>query len=572
MDSKKIALVILAILLVGAMLRIWNLDGPDMITDDALYALRAVGYFDYLGSLDTQTTPAVWFSEPQWWQKLSFHDAPPLVFLVEHVFFKLFGDSITVARLPVVLFGLLSILGIFLLGRLIGGDSVGLMAAALMAVLNYHIWISRIGFLDGFLLPPIIFSIYFFIKAKDKPLNYLWWFTALAAGFLTKYTFIFLLPAFGIIAFLYRRSIFKEKWFYLGLAVFFLLLSPLIIYNIMVWKTRGHFDAALSTMVGIESIDFQILKQRHIKTELSGVWGVIRTVASKLSLGMRVILSFALIYFSYLTIKKRKENPNLTLIFLAILSGLLVLTLVGGSDRFNVILIPLLTIVFGIACKFLWDRAQNYRSILIGALIISALWEMLFTVQNQLIPTPFIENRFFYDARKPVWWGYNNLDRYVENFYADNPNRNYILFSITPQLKEYKTKIIQSFYEDGEKPQQEHLLVFDDRLEWFATTWIVERRRLYEAQAMPTLTNLIEAIDGNYVDKFLEFGFKDVYAIILTGKNAHETILNTERITDFLKILETNYEPVDHIKNDLGETAFLVYYLPLDSRLNIFKQ
>lgn len=110
--------------------------------------------------------PISWFDEPQWWQSLSFHDAPPLVFAVQWLFFRIGGDNLWAARLPFVLVGLLSIFGIFLLGRLLANAWIGLIAAASLAIMNYAVWISRIGFLDGFLVLWIILSIYFLLKPK----------------------------------------------------------------------------------------------------------------------------------------------------------------------------------------------------------------------------------------------------------------------------------------------------------------------------------------------------------------------------------------------------------------------
>ena len=44
---RKTRLLLIGILVLGALLRFWNLSGPDMVTDDALYSFRAIGYFDF---------------------------------------------------------------------------------------------------------------------------------------------------------------------------------------------------------------------------------------------------------------------------------------------------------------------------------------------------------------------------------------------------------------------------------------------------------------------------------------------------------------------------------------------
>ena len=64
-----------------------------MVGDDALYSSRALGWLDYLGG--GQTTPIQWFEKIPWWGYLSFHDAPPLVFAVQRLFFAVFGFNVS---------------------------------------------------------------------------------------------------------------------------------------------------------------------------------------------------------------------------------------------------------------------------------------------------------------------------------------------------------------------------------------------------------------------------------------------------------------------------------------------
>ena len=93
---------LLAILLFAFILWIWNIGAADLVSDEALYSFRALGWHDYLAT-DGQTTPFQWFGQIPWWANLSFHDAPPLVFGVQKIFFVIFGDNPFGARLPFVL-------------------------------------------------------------------------------------------------------------------------------------------------------------------------------------------------------------------------------------------------------------------------------------------------------------------------------------------------------------------------------------------------------------------------------------------------------------------------------------
>ena len=195
-QRKNIIFILIAVLLFGFGLRAWDLAGPDMAADDALYSFRSIGYVDYVAATNRQTTPVIWFLTPQWWQFFSFHDAPPLVFLAQWLSFQMGGDNLWTSRLPFVMAGVLAVFAVFILGNFIGGAWLGLASAAAMAVMNYAVWFSRIGNLDGFLVAWISFSIYFFLKAKARPQNYLWWGLCVGAGLATKYTFLFLGPVF----------------------------------------------------------------------------------------------------------------------------------------------------------------------------------------------------------------------------------------------------------------------------------------------------------------------------------------------------------------------------------------
>ena len=119
----------------------------DIQTDDATYSFRAIGYLDYMDS-QLQTTPIDWFEKIPAWSKLSFHDAPPLVFAIQYSFFKLFGISTFVARLPFALAGLGSVILLYFIGQRLYNEKVGLLASFLLTIFSYHTWASKVGYLE----------------------------------------------------------------------------------------------------------------------------------------------------------------------------------------------------------------------------------------------------------------------------------------------------------------------------------------------------------------------------------------------------------------------------------------
>ena len=113
--SKKTKLALITILGLAAFLRLYHLAQHDVINDEAYFGYRSIGLID---SMDTPGEPAVFekFSEAPLWARLSFHEAPPLAFWIEHLFFRLFGVSLLTMRLPFALFGIASVLLLFFIG------------------------------------------------------------------------------------------------------------------------------------------------------------------------------------------------------------------------------------------------------------------------------------------------------------------------------------------------------------------------------------------------------------------------------------------------------------------------
>jgi len=133
------------ILVLSAVLRFWGLSSTEIFHDEGAYAFRSIGYLDYLNN-DDQTTPIQWFKNSQlpFWTNLSFHDHPPLFFVVQHVSFLFFGDSIFAARLPSALAGIAAVFLAYLIFKTLFKSRIaGILGAAVLSVNHIHIWISR---------------------------------------------------------------------------------------------------------------------------------------------------------------------------------------------------------------------------------------------------------------------------------------------------------------------------------------------------------------------------------------------------------------------------------------------
>lgn len=192
----KTKLIILAIILIGLLLRVFFLNSspPSLYGDELTIALDANSLLntgrDQLGNFMPLTfemgagRPAgyVYFSIP---------------------FIAVFGPTPLGVRGLSILSGIGLILLIYYIGKILFSEKIGLMAAAILAVSPWDISLSRGGFEAHFALFLALLGFYLFLKAKEKP--FLYFFSALSFG-LTLHTY----PTFKITLLLFLPLLF---WF-----------------------------------------------------------------------------------------------------------------------------------------------------------------------------------------------------------------------------------------------------------------------------------------------------------------------------------------------------------------------
>ncbi|HEX6678379.1 MAG TPA: glycosyltransferase family 39 protein [Actinomycetes bacterium] len=123
----------MAIAGVGAFLRLWQLGALGFNSDEAVYAGQAASI---AGDPTLKAIFPVFRAHPLLYQFL-------LALLFRH------GSHDLVARLLAVAFGLATVYLVYRLGRLLYGQAVGLLAAALLALCPYHVVVTRQVLLDG---------------------------------------------------------------------------------------------------------------------------------------------------------------------------------------------------------------------------------------------------------------------------------------------------------------------------------------------------------------------------------------------------------------------------------------
>jgi len=177
------AVGVIAAVVLGAVVRLWGVGDIGFNSDEAVYAGQAAAL---AGNADFAQFFAIFRAHPLLVQ-----------FLLSIVFH--FGVSDVAARLVSVFMGLVAIPLVYLLGKQLFSHRVGLISAVALAVLPYHVVVSRQVLLDGpettlFLLSMLLLARY----VATNRAHYLY-LAAVAGGltFLAKETAILILLVVG---------------------------------------------------------------------------------------------------------------------------------------------------------------------------------------------------------------------------------------------------------------------------------------------------------------------------------------------------------------------------------------
>jgi uncharacterized membrane protein len=92
---------------------------------------------------------------------------PPLYYLLLHGWMSVFGKSAVAARSLSVLFGMVGVLALYLLGRRLYDDRVGLLAAGLLAVSPMHVQYSRETRMYALLVALVVVATWLYVRLLD---------------------------------------------------------------------------------------------------------------------------------------------------------------------------------------------------------------------------------------------------------------------------------------------------------------------------------------------------------------------------------------------------------------------
>lgn len=563
---KKTFLILGLILVLAAGLRLWQANTFDIYTDHALYAFRALTWSDFMGVGDKQTTPLQWFNQVPGWSRLSFSDGPPLGFLAEYLSLNIFGTSPLAARLPFILASLLTIIILFFGVRRLVNERAAWLVAFITAISSYSVWTALAGNLEGILIVFVASSLITaaLYRSERKVKWFYLWVLSLALGLLTKYTIIFIIPA-GLLVMFWPDNLkarlkinlpLLKHLIFAGL-IFVTLLSPVIIYNYKVYQARGHFDAALSSMVGMKPQDFIGIANRNATfTPLTNFFEIGRTLVQNNSLPFLILILISLIYLFYQLYRR-----ELSVLGQSILSHTLFLVLMflflSSASRFLSIFIPLVVATLAIALDKWWGCMAGhriYRFVFILAVGLVILGEFFYALNTNLLTRPLFTETWFYAKDRYYDFGFYQ----AEKWWRQN------LYPVLPAKKQLNTQDDLNIY--PENISGKPVIIYDDSIVWSGRIWHFEKyKTFYHLPVIPVSYLIEKGPDGkDFLTKLLKLSGQQGYFIYASNPIIFDSIRGQDKevrayLANNAKALSQSSGVIQKITDYKGDIVFEIY-------------
>ncbi|TSA45456.1 phospholipid carrier-dependent glycosyltransferase [bacterium] len=559
--TRNQKIILLSLVTLGAFLIFFRLGRQDMLGDDAHYAFRALGYFDYMAS-NTQTTPIQWFGHRPAWSFLGFHDHPFLYFFVQHIFFKIFGASVIVSRLTSALSAVVSLFVIYLLGKKLDNIKTGLLAVGALALNSYFIWTGRIGLLEMLMAMFLMLGLLFLLKGlREDSKHFLLSGLFFGLGLLTKYTILYALP--GILAYLIWKEwrVFLDKKFWAGILLFLIVASPIAIYNLSMYHARGHFDVQFGDLFQQYHNDWSNLTHRVSTIGLNPM-NEINILITGFSWPYYLI--FIASFFSSFYFAHKKKIYGAYLVLLTFLSLFMFFVLIGSASRWLGVMSPFAALIIAYALSNFYDSFLNRsrtRYGFYGLGILVALFCLFYTLNTNHLRRP-LGGHELYASFRVENYGYNQLDKEINGLLDRAITTTQI--QETARLwwyRDFDPKSIDfASMKEGTRDFRS-LIVYDSNNLWFPTLWTFEKWKFYHRFTIMSSEEFLKILNSsNGADVLNILGYDSVY-LIQSGDAVKRTADVSFPQTDILvdNFRQQGISPEKIIHDDSGREAFYIY-------------
>ncbi|SNZ07918.1 Dolichyl-phosphate-mannose-protein mannosyltransferase [Persephonella hydrogeniphila] len=171
------------------------------------------------------------------WSKnldIGYYSKPPLIAYMNFISTSIFGDTELGVRINAIFIGFaIGILVFVFVREIFKDEKLAFFSSVLITAVPAFQVGSYIFLTDSPLAFFWILTIYLFYRAVNEKKPVLWVLTGVSAGlgFLSKFLIVLFLPPALLFLYLFKREIFRERWFYFSVLIASLFTVPVIIWN-----------------------------------------------------------------------------------------------------------------------------------------------------------------------------------------------------------------------------------------------------------------------------------------------------------------------------------------------------
>lgn len=523
--------------------------------DASHYAFRALGWLDWFTG---QEGPAKIVGHHEWWMDLSFQDHPPAVFFIQHWFLKILGESSFVALLPSAVAGICTLIIMYWSISRLQSAQAALWATLLLATDTYAVHMFTDGFHEGVesvFIVASFFLLLFYIERKN-----VWYLytsaCALGLSILSKYTAVFGAAGFGVVLLSdaglqisFKRIFGQKRQLFFVLLLLTITLSPVIIYNLELFRAANQFDSAFASMIGAQNVF-------GTKPSLNVPGNIISTIYTQIISDFPLYAFAAFTAFLWLLLKYLREETTTFERGLFFYSAFLFLmfAFMGGAERHQPIFQPFLAMCLAVGIT---DMRQRFGSKVIdAALLVFFVLGLAYCLNTHVFPNPIGWHKVTYSEQRGHDFGLNELDRHIRNIAGP-----------LPALERPQT--ISEIFALGlptiAPSDAQKIIIFDARFEFFALWWQLERYTMYHQVSLyPTSAPISGRLlgGGSFDRSVLPRPDTPVYYIYVTNKKFMDPHVARASWPDMLsQLLDMNNFPYESIHDLNGVPMFRIYKL-----------
>lgn len=257
MNSRE-GFILLIIIVSSIFLRFWN--------------LGSIPHWDWDEGVNMDISWNLINGRLQWGcLSYPFVPHPPFFFMVTGLLLKFFGNDLIVLRALCALLGVGTTFLVYLIGRNLLGERIGLLSGLLYAVYPSALYFGRIGFANNLLVFWVALSMYSFIKyIREK--NLLWFYLmCLSTGLstITESNGFCILASLTVLFWLYdRRNLFKM----VSLSLVFFVVFVVVMLNVAhdafisdLMYSSGRFNPVNAFFASFVVLFFVLPKPNRLK-------------------------------------------------------------------------------------------------------------------------------------------------------------------------------------------------------------------------------------------------------------------------------------------------------------------